>query len=174
MARNDDSRGAARRDCCGSAVAAGKSRWRAAPRWSTATRCGWVASGCALIGIDAPELEQSCTDATGGDWACGRAARDSLKRLLAGDDVTCTPHGRDRYGRILARCVAGSVDLGLSMIEAGLAVADGDYAGDEAAATSGEEGNLERQLRAAGAMAAAQRADDGTGGLWATIRSWFH
>ena len=58
-----------------------------------------------LHGIDAPELAQHCGDPP---WPCGRAARDRLADLTAGQIVSCAPRDRDRYGRIVARCsVAG-------------------------------------------------------------------
>jgi endonuclease YncB( thermonuclease family) len=93
-----------------------------------------------LIGIDAPELEQSCTDARGGSWACGTAARDQMRALVSGQEVTCTPDGADRYGRMLAHCSAGGHDLGQMMVEAGLAVADLEYAPSEVSARSGHKG----------------------------------
>ena len=37
-----------------------------------------------LIGIDAPESAQSCTDADGRPWLCGRAATRALKDPLGG------------------------------------------------------------------------------------------
>jgi endonuclease YncB( thermonuclease family) len=93
-----------------------------------------------LIGIDAPELEQSCTDANGAAWSCGRAARDKMVALAAGDEVSCRPDGRDRYGRTLAVCTAGNVDLGRAMVQAGLAVADGGYLAEAETARSARVG----------------------------------
>jgi endonuclease YncB( thermonuclease family) len=79
-----------------------------------------------LEGIDAPELGQNCGRA-GGDYACGREARAALARLVAGRDVTCESRQNDRYGRALAVCAAGGVELNRAMVEAGWAVA---YGGD--------------------------------------------
>lgn len=77
-----------------------------------------------LIGIDAPELADSprCHDARKARSDCdqGRAvvSRDYLRSLTRGE-VRCTVEARDRYGRALARCNAGGVDLSAAMIEAG-------------------------------------------------------
>src|SRR3569833_2030105 len=57
-----------------------------------------------ILGIDAPELSQDCTDRSGIDWPCGEVAREAMFSLLKGGDVICQPRGRDRYLRVLARC----------------------------------------------------------------------
>lgn len=87
-----------------------------------------------LLGIDAPEREQSCTGATGEVWACGEAARAAMAKLLAGGGVDCAASERDRYGRPLADCRVGGIDLGRSMVASGMAVADGAYLNEEEAA----------------------------------------
>src|SRR5262245_32000118 len=51
-----------------------------------------------IMGIDAPELNQTCRDERGRGWACGREARKQLSALIARGEVRCTPNGRDRYG----------------------------------------------------------------------------
>lgn len=96
-----------------------------------------------LLGIDAPELFQTCRDGRGREWACGRAARDRLAALVAGGRVRCTSEGQDRYGRTLARCSAGPVgDIGETMIREGLAVdfMSGGYGGAEAEARAARRG----------------------------------
>ena len=76
-----------------------------------------------IIGMDAPEMNQTCTDANGRPWACGRVATQQLAALIAGNRVECTAKGHGRYGRTLASCSAGSVsDLGGAMVRAGYAV----------------------------------------------------
>lgn len=79
-----------------------------------------------LRGIDAPELSQTCRRG-GADYACGRASRDALAALVRGRTVSCTGWERDRYERLLAVCTAGGRDLNRSQVEAGWAVAYGDY-----------------------------------------------
>lgn len=75
-----------------------------------------------LFGIDAPELSQACTRA-GQSWPCGSAAADQLGRLIAGKQVTCLPVGTDKFGRTLARCSAGSIDVNRVMVASGYALA---------------------------------------------------
>lgn len=84
-----------------------------------------------LIGLDAPELDQSCADGQGKAWACGAAARDRLAALLAVGPIACRPDGHDRYGRVLATCTVAERDLGHAMVAEGLAVASGDYVVEE-------------------------------------------
>ena len=75
-----------------------------------------------LFGVDAPELAQSC-ERGGASWACGKQAASKLASLVAGKSVMCEQKDIDDYGRIVATCRAGSVDLGGAMVDAGLAVA---------------------------------------------------
>lgn len=93
-----------------------------------------------LLGIDAPELDQTCTDANGADWSCGRSASRRLAALLAGGRVACDPEGHDQYGRVLAVCSVAGVDIGRTMVEEGLAMASGRYFGEEGAARSARRG----------------------------------
>jgi endonuclease YncB( thermonuclease family) len=80
-----------------------------------------------LLGLDAVELGQMCTDAAGADWPCGREARSFLAGLVGGETTTCAADGRDRYGRILARCKVARADLGEQLVRAGWAPADLEY-----------------------------------------------
>lgn len=94
-----------------------------------------------FLGMDAPELHQTCRDASGRDWSCGRAARERLVSLVAGSTVTCTPSGHDRYGRTLAVCTSVSGDdLGGTLVREGFAVAYGGYRLAEASARLGGHG----------------------------------
>ena len=88
-----------------------------------------------LVGIDAPELRQTCRDLQGREWSCGRAAKARLAELVAQGDVACSPRGRDRYGRTLAVCSARNIpDLGEVMVREGYAVNYAiDYGGYPAA-----------------------------------------
>jgi endonuclease YncB( thermonuclease family) len=94
-----------------------------------------------LIGIDAPELFQTCRNSSGREWACGQAAYAHLSSLVAGNEVRCSSSSKDRYGRALARCSVGTVaDLGEEMVREGLAV---DF-------MNGGYGRAEAEARAAG------------------------
>ncbi|MDG2003000.1 MAG: thermonuclease family protein, partial [Novosphingobium sp.] len=75
-----------------------------------------------LHGIDALEASQTCTR-NGTVWECGKDASTLLSSLVSGKTVQCQQRDRDAYGRIVAFCRADGVDLGGSMVEAGLAVA---------------------------------------------------
>ena len=86
-----------------------------------------------LLGIDAPELDQTCRKG-GADYPCGRRARETLVALIAGRPVECTGGERDKYDRLLATCVAGGADLNRSLVETGWALAYGDYAAEESVA----------------------------------------
>jgi endonuclease YncB( thermonuclease family) len=76
-----------------------------------------------LVGIDAPELDQTCKRADGRTWPCGKWARDELRRLALRQTLTCKGEDRDRYGRLLAVCTADGRDLNAAMVEAGAAEA---------------------------------------------------
>jgi len=93
-----------------------------------------------LLGIDAPELAQQCTDAAGKPWACGEAARRAMLDLVGTGSANCTAEEHDRYGRILAHCQVGTADLSESMIRAGMAISDGDYLLAEAEARNAKRG----------------------------------
>jgi endonuclease YncB( thermonuclease family) len=93
-----------------------------------------------LLGIDAPEYDQVCGDRDGANWECGEAARLLLAGELSRGTTECVTSGRDRYGRILARCKAGQGDLGRTLVAAGLAIADGDYWVDELSARAAGRG----------------------------------
>ncbi len=92
-----------------------------------------------LRGIDAPELRQTCRNERG-EVACGRDARAALAGLIAGRPVDCRLAGRDRYGRRLAACRAGDVDLNAAMVRGGHAVAFGNYEPEEAEARARRRG----------------------------------
>ncbi|MDX8491879.1 thermonuclease family protein [Mesorhizobium sp. VK22B] len=86
-----------------------------------------------MRGIDAPEYTQTCRE-EGADYPCGRLARQSLVRLIANRPVSCRGWQRDRYGRLLGACKAGDTDLNRAQVQAGWAVAFGDFETEEATA----------------------------------------
>lgn len=75
-----------------------------------------------LYGIDAPERSQSCSR-DGAPWACGREAADRLAALVGGKTIRCEQRDIDDYGRSVAICRAGPIDLSAAMADAGLAIA---------------------------------------------------
>jgi endonuclease YncB( thermonuclease family) len=76
-----------------------------------------------LYGIDAPELKQTCKDGQGNDYPCGEQARTALRELVSGKDVVCKGRGEDKFGRVLAVCEAGDVEINTEMVRLGWAVA---------------------------------------------------
>ena len=96
-----------------------------------------------ILGIDAPELFQTCSDRSGREWDCGREANARLKALVTSGPVHCAYGSRDRYGRPLARCSAGPVnDIGEAMVREGFAIdfMQGGYKAAEAEARAAKRG----------------------------------
>jgi endonuclease YncB( thermonuclease family) len=76
-----------------------------------------------LGAIDAPELHQSCLNASGHSYACGREAQKALRRLVSGKNLECRISDTDRYGRLVATCFAEDADINGEMVRLGWAVA---------------------------------------------------
>lgn len=74
-----------------------------------------------LFGMDAPEKAQRC-ERDGACYRCGDDATRALKSIVEGSQVTCSPTGAKTYGRIVATCEAGGVDLSAEMVRLGWAV----------------------------------------------------
>ena len=123
-----------------------------------------------LAGIDAPELDQTCRDGER-EVACGRLAREELAGFLAGDAVRCEPEGRDRYGRLLARCRVDGHDLGRAMVAAGWALAYGDYRVEEAEARAARRG-LWRTEFVPPQDWRAHHGDAAEPGIWGWLLEW--
>ena len=95
-----------------------------------------------LQGIDAPESNQTCTDAGNRAWQCGRAATRELIELIA--------------GRFRRECLDGAAGLGAGLLLRGLSVGGGAGACRQAR-------DLVRKLHAALGMATP--ASQLTGGI---------
>jgi endonuclease YncB( thermonuclease family) len=99
-----------------------------------------------LFGIDAPELHQTCKEANGKSWACGRAAKAKLTTLIKAGNVQCQEKDKDRYGRVVAICSAQGVpDLGQALVSQGYAIDLGGpignpYQAEEAEAKAAKRG----------------------------------
>jgi endonuclease YncB( thermonuclease family) len=76
-----------------------------------------------LYGIDAPELHQTCRNSRSERYPCGREAFRHLQRLMADKPVTCRVLDHDRFGRAVAVCTAGGMELNRRMVEDGWATA---------------------------------------------------
>lgn len=92
-----------------------------------------------LLGIDAPEMDQTCRQ---GDveMVCGRESARYLRELIGSMPVSCELNGHDRYGRDLGRCHVGEVSLNREMVRAGRALAYGAFEAEEALARAERAG----------------------------------
>jgi endonuclease YncB( thermonuclease family) len=96
-----------------------------------------------LSGIEAPARGLRCTDGEGRGFDCGAAAAEALARLVAGRDLVCRVHGRDRFGRAIGACTTGTADVNASLVDGGWARAaqgSGGLAAAEAGARAERRG----------------------------------
>jgi len=99
-----------------------------------------------LWGIDAPEYYQSCLDAAGQEYQCGRQARQFFENLAVSRSVSCNimPAAK-RESRIVAKCFLDGADLAGEIVKAGHAIdytyfSDGFYKSAERAAKLAKSG----------------------------------
>jgi endonuclease YncB( thermonuclease family) len=81
-----------------------------------------------IHGIDAPETRQGCLRA-GRAWPCGAEATRVMGQLAEGA-IRCEGIEKDRYGRTIAKCISGEVDVGRELVRRGLALAYRRYSLD--------------------------------------------
>ena len=77
-----------------------------------------------LYGIDAPDLDQTCSDGHERDYSCGRAAAKALAVRIGGESVTCEPRATGAEGTLTALCRREGDDLAAWMVANGYAIAD--------------------------------------------------
>jgi endonuclease YncB( thermonuclease family) len=91
-----------------------------------------------LHGIDAPEGDQRCVNASGTAYRCGDRARAALAGRVRGEPVRCERRDRDEHGRIVAVCFLGDENLNAWLVRHGWALAylrySRDYVDEERAA----------------------------------------
>jgi glutathione S-transferase/endonuclease YncB( thermonuclease family) len=109
------------------------------PRISDGDSLVLVGQRIRLLGLDAPELLQTCTK-DGQERPCGEAARQKLREIVGAAEIRCETEGRDRYGRLLARCYVDGEDIGAKLVGSGWALSTDDYGLKEAAARIKGEG----------------------------------
>lgn len=81
-----------------------------------------------LAGIDAPEYRQSCKDANGVEWSCGKAAHAALELLLRQPGLACVAEGSDKYSRVITSCsTQRTPDVAATLVAQGMAVSDEHY-----------------------------------------------
>lgn len=78
-----------------------------------------------LWNVAAPEIYQQCDDG----WQVGQESVRFLRGLINGHTLACEPRGKDRLQRPVLQCRADGIDIGESMIRAGLAWALPGHAG---------------------------------------------
>ncbi|MBE6450914.1 MAG: thermonuclease family protein [Alphaproteobacteria bacterium] len=80
-----------------------------------------------LLGIDAPEYDQTCFDENGYEYDCGQESYLFLRLLVEKglnnqEKVKCNKKGVDKYKRDLSECFIGKTNINLAMIKSGYAV----------------------------------------------------
>jgi endonuclease YncB( thermonuclease family) len=60
-------------------------------------------------------------------YAFGAEAAAALRRLVEGREIRCAPRYLDRFGRTVATCFLGTLDIGGAMVSAGEAIAFRKY-----------------------------------------------
>jgi endonuclease YncB( thermonuclease family) len=96
-----------------------------------------------LWGVDAPESTQLCRGEDSDQYRCGAEAANDLDALIAQRPVNCNPINLDRYGRTVAICTVGGVDLGDWLVRKGLALDWPEY-------SNGQYGAAQRDAERAG------------------------
>jgi endonuclease YncB( thermonuclease family) len=98
-----------------------------------------------LFGVDAFETGQTCLDADGRPWRCGRVAAQRLRQIADEPGFSCNVDDEfaDRDAREFARCSVKGRDVGALMVSEGLAFYYGrgvDYLPIEAKARAEKRG----------------------------------
>ncbi|MDZ7823521.1 MAG: thermonuclease family protein [Ahrensia sp.] len=132
-----------------------------------------------LLGIDAPEFDQTCNGAAG-EFSCGKAARDHLKTLVEVKNIRCVSAKSDQYGRLLATCYSGDTNINAAIVIAGWAISYGDYGAEERAASAKKKGlwagTFDRpdryRARYGGLLETEHRAV--LTAIWQRLRYWFN
>ncbi len=127
-----------------------------------------------LVGIDAPERAQQCTDASGQASPCGETSRRTLDDLVGRGPVTCLPIELDRYGRVIATCDFRGADLGEVMVTAGQAIANGRYAPMESEARAARRGIWASRFDTPAEWRRTHQVDDAEGAPDWPIRSFLN
>ena len=75
-----------------------------------------------FIGIDTPELKQTCLK-EGVKDLCGATAKQILIDKIGNDNVECISDGKDQYKRTLAECFVNNESLSSYLVRSGYAFA---------------------------------------------------
>ena len=74
-----------------------------------------------IQGIDAPEMDDSCLRPDGTAWACGVWSMQAARDRFDGRILQCEDLGERTWGRVVARCLYGEVDVAAAMVKKGAA-----------------------------------------------------
>jgi endonuclease YncB( thermonuclease family) len=74
-----------------------------------------------LEGIDAYAADETCKDAKGRIWSCGKSAQVALTRLIRGRAVVCKVPAMGKLSSVTARCTLAGTDLSTWMVAQGWA-----------------------------------------------------
>ncbi len=80
-----------------------------------------------LSGIDAPERNQRCKEASGKIYDCGIVSTEALRTKIGNNSIKCEGTKRDRYGRLIGICYLKETDLNDWMVRNGYALAYRHY-----------------------------------------------
>ena len=80
-----------------------------------------------LFGIDAPEMNQSCSSAQGRAYQCGAASAKWLRDWIQDNELECRIMQQDQNGNMVGICMLGDYDIGAALVNAGWAVAYAKY-----------------------------------------------
>ncbi len=79
-----------------------------------------------LMGLDAPEWDQKCTNAKGNKYDCGTAALTQFKKIVGRGRVACEIRYTDKYRRYLSNCENSKGEsLACEMVKTGHAIRNG-------------------------------------------------
>ena len=97
-----------------------------------------------LHGIDAPEAKQTCKNYNGKSYPCGYKSTSFLKSIINKKKVKCKIKDKDRYGRLIAVCFSGEININAKMVIEGWAIAykyySKDYVNEEEIAKKEKKG----------------------------------
>jgi endonuclease YncB( thermonuclease family) len=96
-----------------------------------------------LWGVDAPESIQLCRGEDSSQYRCGAQAATELDAFISRRPVSCSLVNLDPYGRVVATCSVGGIDLGEWLVRKGLALDWSQY-------SKGRYGGAQRDAEHAG------------------------
>ena len=77
-----------------------------------------------LFGVDAPDNDQICSNATGGSYNCGEEAASWVREWIDQNPIDCYLLKVEPQGQDLATCVWGEYDIGAGLVGSGWGLAN--------------------------------------------------